>query len=117
MTTRQEARELRETWRIASNSRDVARFFEKFRAGEIVLFHVGGDRDYPSYEITLGPVACNAVVERHIGQFQVRYVNADIPVGLRAYGVYGRMDGSMKDVDWVMVDGPWRVGYGPFDAR
>lgn len=57
------------------------------------------------------PVA-DDFARRHFA-FTLRYVTDD-QRSPRMYGVYGQSRGDAK---WEMVDGPWRVGMGPYDAE
>ena len=110
MTTQTEADQLKEAYRRARNARDVARNYERFRRGAIVLFRIEREPVY-------SPVS-EGLERPPVGQFQLRYGPPQTPDGKsNLYCVYGRLDGSTKDDDWVPVDGPWPVGDGPFDTR
>ena len=113
MTTRREAARLKEAYRLALNGKDVARYYEMFRRGRVVLFRI--QNELPPFSLD-EPVAFNGL--RSTGQFQLRYGPPTSPDGTsNLYCVYGRLDGSTKEDDWVPVDGPWPVGDGPFDGR
>lgn len=45
--------------------------------------------------------------------FTLRYVTAD-PRARNQYAVYGQPRGGDT---WEIVDGPWRIGQGPYDGR
>ena len=110
MTTRREAARLKEAYRLALHEGHVAHYRGMFRDGRIVLFKIDDDTGFSDGLAMHDRVAL-------VGQFQLRYWSQHHGQPSTSYGVHGRLDGATKDSDWVLVDGPWKVGDGPFDNR
>lgn len=114
MTTQREANWLKEAYRRAVLDGTIREYRELLRGGRVLRLKV--ERDYLALSPSKEPVVCDAVALA--GQYQLRYQptpHRSIPS--KAYCVYARLDGSTDGADWVPVDGPWRVGDGPFDRR
>ncbi len=102
MVTQVEGKRLKEAYRLALSAGNVAHYREWFRLGRTVRFRID---DETGFSDGVGIADRMALA----GEYQLRHH------GHKSYGVFGRLDGSTDG--WIMVDGPWRIGDGPFDKR
>lgn len=109
MTSPDQRRMLERTYKIYRDNGGIARYYQMFREGKIVVFSI--ENGLPASWMdarTEDPVRMFPT-----GQFQLRFFSKTRPDW---YGVWARMDGSMEESDWAPVDGPWTVGEnGPFN--
>lgn len=111
MTTAKEAAQIRKAYEKVLSSGAIARFGGMFRDAAIVRFSVPVTS--PAYLLVEG--VCNA--RTAIVQFQLRYASLHHGGPSTSYGVFGRLEtAAATEDDWLLVDGPWRVGSGPFDT-
>lgn len=110
MTTQTEATRLKESYLLALAAGHVARHRGTFRRGKIVEFRIDAETGFSNGLV---------VADRFelVGHYQLRYGPTSRPDGLSSeYSVWGRLSTSTCEADWVPVEGPWKVGSGPFDT-
>lgn len=111
MTGRPTLRDIRDAYQHWFATGGVARYYERFRAGGVVSMPMP-----PTVLPRLaegGEAVCNAVA--HVANLQLRTRPMREP-GRPAtrYGIFATLNDGRG---WVMVDGPWSIGAGPFDRK
>lgn len=110
MTRRPTERDIRTAYDHWAATGGVARFYERFRAGGVVSMPLPPP---PPLLADYGEVVCNATA--HVANLQLRTLPERHP-GQPAtrYGVFATLDDGRG---WTKVDGPWKIGEGPFDRK